>query len=66
MLSVAVALTTSVILVALLIALYIEFKVFKDRLENFIRMDEIYTIKFQNLLNKHFEEEEKALSMILK
>ena len=66
MLSIVLALTTSVILVTLLIALYIEFKMFKGRLESFIRMDEIYTIKFQNLLNKHFEEEEKALSMILK
>ena len=29
-------------------------------------MDEIYTLKLQNILTKHFEEEEKALAKILK
>ena len=66
MLTIVIAMVTSVFLVASLIALYIEFKIFKGRLESFVRMDEIYTLKLQNMLNKHFEEEEKILAKILK
>ena len=66
MLTIVIAIVTSVVLVTLLIALYMEFKIFKNRVESFIRMDEIYTMKLQNILSKHFEEEEKALAAILK
>ncbi len=66
MLTIVIAIVTSVVLVTLLIALYTEFKIFKSRVESFIRMDEIYTMKLQNILSKHFEEEEKALAKILK
>lgn len=66
MLTIVIAIVTSVALVTLLIALYTEFKIFKSRVESFIRMDEIYTLKLQNILTKHFEEEEKALAAILK
>lgn len=66
MLTIVIAIVTSVVLVTLLIALYTEFKIFKNRVESFIRMDEIYTMKLQNILSKHFEEEEKALAQILK
>ena len=65
MLTIVIAIVTSVVLVTLLIALYTEFKIFKSRVEGFIRMDEIYTMKLQNILSKHFEEEEKALAAIL-
>ena len=66
MLTIVIAIVTSVVLVTLLTALYIEFGIFKSRVESFIRMDEIYTLKLQNILSKHFEEEEKALAAILK
>ena len=66
MLTIVIAIVTSVVLVALLTALYVEFGIFKSRVESFIRMDEIYTLKLQNILSKHFDEEEKALSTILK
>ena len=66
MLTIVLAIVTSVALVTLIIALYIEFKIFKSNVEGFIRMDEIYTMKLQNILSKHFEEEEKALAAILK
>lgn len=66
MLTIVIAIVASVVLVTLLIALYMEFKIFKSRVESFIRMDEIYTMKLQNILSKHFEEEEKALAAILK
>ena len=65
MLTIVIAIVTSVVLVALLTALYVEFGIFKSRVESFIRMDEIYTMKLQNTLSKHFEEEEKALAQIL-
>lgn len=65
MLTIVLAIVTSVALVTLIIALYTEFKIFKSRVEGFIRMDEIYTMKLQNILSKHFEEEEKALAKIL-
>jgi hypothetical protein len=66
MLTIVIAIVTSVVLVTLLIALYTEFKIFESRVESFIRMDEIYTMKLQNILSKHFDEEEKALAAILK
>lgn len=66
MLTIVIAIVTSVVLITLLIALYTEFKIFKSRVESFMRMDEIYTLKLQNILTKHFEEEEKALAKILK
>lgn len=65
-LTIVLAIVTSVVLVTLIIALYAELKIFKSRVESFIRMDEIYTLKLQNILTKHFEEEEKALAKILK
>lgn len=66
MLTIVIAIVTSIVLVTLSMALYIEFKIFKSRVESFIRMDEIYTLKLQNILSKHFDEEEKALATILK